>query len=194
MDKYGFRKINKPLAGELVRACEDNDFDLAKMLVDEGADVDDKGNLADNTALMEASNHGNLAIVQMLINKGADTNKRDTSGFTALILASAGGKNEVVNLLLEKGARLDDKNKWGMTALMWACRNNKVDTVKLLAAKVARLDDKNADGLTAADCAENSEHRDIIVKVLEEEMQRRLSPALRRPLAVKLPPKLGGRS
>jgi len=58
--------------------------------------------------------------VKLLLDKGADVNKKTDIGETALMTASYGGNVEVVKLLLAKGADINVKNSKGETALMIA--------------------------------------------------------------------------
>ncbi|KAJ9654638.1 hypothetical protein H2201_008961, partial [Coniosporium apollinis] len=53
------------------------------------------------TALHEAARSGNEAMVQLLLEKGADSNAKDKGGTTALHLAAILGKEAVVHLLRE---------------------------------------------------------------------------------------------
>ena len=54
---------------------------------------------------MWASYNGHIEVVILLIEKGADINARDSSGYTALKMASIMGHTEIANLLIEAGAR-----------------------------------------------------------------------------------------
>lgn len=56
------------------------------------------------TALYHASRSGKLAVVELLLERGAEVNKEDIKGRTALFKARAGGFDEVVELLLRNGA------------------------------------------------------------------------------------------
>lgn len=56
---------------------------------------------------MLAAMKGNSKIGKLLIDKGADLNKRNTHRDTALSLAALSGSASFVELLLERGASLD---------------------------------------------------------------------------------------
>lgn len=55
------------------------------------------------TAVEAASKQGNVVIVQLLLEKGADVNAQTKSG-NPLHAASITGRDEIIALLLEKGA------------------------------------------------------------------------------------------
>ena len=91
-------------------------IDMARMLIDNGADVNKESPLG--TPLMNAAtNAWNLEIVDMLIKSGADVNKQDKDGKTALFYAASGGNDDIVMLLLKSGADADIKDKNGKTYL-----------------------------------------------------------------------------
>lgn len=68
------------------------------------SDVNIKAKKHNQTALMLAVSHGNLDMVQILIEAGADINIQDEDGSTALMCAAEHGKIDIVKLLL---AQLD---------------------------------------------------------------------------------------
>ncbi len=75
------------------------DFPHLKLLnVDFLCEVDKK------TGLINASLHGNNAIVELLLKAGANTNLQDSEGYTALMHASKKGHKNIVKLLLKAGA------------------------------------------------------------------------------------------
>ena len=68
-------------------AAEENTMDLAKMLIEAGADVntsDDNG----RTALMIAAEKNAVDLAKMLIEAGADVNASDDDGRTVFMYAS----------------------------------------------------------------------------------------------------------
>lgn len=72
------------------------------------------------TSLHHAAHTGNAPIVQLLLEKSADTEartKRKLEHFTPLLLAAISNDPDVVHLLLEKGAEIEAKTKNEETAL-----------------------------------------------------------------------------
>lgn len=75
------------------------------------------------TLLLWAAILKNAAIVELLLENGAEMDIRDTqTESTVLHWAAAGGDVKVIKLLLEKGAQIDVQNNKGCTALHWAVR------------------------------------------------------------------------
>ena len=122
----------------LSAACSAGSFFLVEMILDMGADIEDRGH-KDTTPLMEAANSGHSDIVKLLIDRKASVNAQTNQGNTPLILASANGHTECVRLLLEAGARTEEHNESGHTALMEAASNGHVDVAKLLISEGASI-------------------------------------------------------
>lgn len=78
------------------------DEELVRKLIDLGADVNLPAELTGFTPLM-ASLH-NIAITELLIEKGADIEAKDDDGINALVYAASFNNEEMVKFLLEKGA------------------------------------------------------------------------------------------
>jgi len=110
-----------------------------------------------NKALLEviASNgYGKLnfdKMIQELIDKGANVNAKDKSGFTALMLAAQKGKFEIFKELYRLGATVDAKSKDGITALMVASTKGNEDIVEYLCdnERDPDVNAKSKDGYTA---------------------------------------------
>jgi ankyrin repeat protein len=81
-------------------ACREKNFEIVKILIENGADVD----AADNegwTPLMRASLSGSQDIVSLLLSKNAQINKINFNGESAIIHASLAGCNECLNLIFK---------------------------------------------------------------------------------------------
>ena len=82
--------------------------------------------------LHEAAGRGDTAKVQLLLDKGADINAKDSNGETALMEAADNGHLEVVKQLLAKGADVNAKSSYGYTALLYAADQGHTECVGLL--------------------------------------------------------------
>ncbi|KAJ9614126.1 hypothetical protein H2200_002262 [Cladophialophora chaetospira] len=85
------------------------------------------------TALEAASRRGNVEMVKLLLESGADVNARDG---VALVEASRWGHLDVLRLLIEQGADLNARN--GM-ALVEASANSRMDVLRLLIRRGAKI-------------------------------------------------------
>jgi uncharacterized protein len=102
---------NAPLAGgetPLMTAARTGALDAVKTLLSRGAAVDAKDDRRGQTALMWAAAEGHAAVVQALVDAGADFRARLTSGFTPLLFAVREGRIGVVQTLLKAGADVND--------------------------------------------------------------------------------------
>ena len=79
-----------------------------KSLLARGAIVDRKDDRRGQTALMWAAAEGHAAVVELLIEVGADFRARLASGFTPLLFAVREGHTDVVRALLEAGADVNE--------------------------------------------------------------------------------------
>ncbi len=103
----------------LMRASQDGKTEIVRMLLDAGANVNEKNEFG-TTALMLASDNGHIEIVKLLLAHGALVNAATNSRGTALMRASAGGHLEVAKLLVAAGADIYAKMNKGMTARYFA--------------------------------------------------------------------------
>jgi ankyrin repeat protein len=82
----------------------DRTGDLARALLDAGADKDDESK--NGSPLICAASHGDAAVVRALLDAGADVELSDSPPETALRWAAASGYPEIVDMLIAAGARI----------------------------------------------------------------------------------------
>jgi len=126
-----------------------------------GADPNECGGAVTNP-LQQASEIGNVAIIRLLLDKGAKVDATCTGGRTALIAAVDRGRAEAAALLVERGANVNAKMMGGVTALMTAAERGRVDMVKLLVASGADVRAQDDLGSTALDKAVSSRRGDVV--------------------------------
>lgn len=106
--------------------------DAVRPLLTPETDINAKGGRY-GTALIAAASQGHLAIVQLLLDSGANV---DAGGghifFTALQASSYFGHKSIAELLLERGAQPDRRREDDDTALELACEAGRVSIVELL--------------------------------------------------------------
>lgn len=84
------------------------------------------------TPLSLACENGNAAMIELLLERGADPNTTVRGGETVLMTAARAGKPGAVKALLARGAVIDAKERRGQTALMWAANDGHAAVVDLL--------------------------------------------------------------
>jgi len=85
------------------------------------------------TPLHMAASKGQLDIVKLLIQHGAQIDTASTrGGNTPLHFAAAGSHHQVVQLLIEQGAEVNQQDFDGMTSLMFAAYRGNLKTAKTL--------------------------------------------------------------
>lgn len=91
-------------------------------------------------ALIVASGRGHCEVLQMLLDNGADVNKRDPDMLTALHWAAHYGHDSVARLLIQHGSRLDLQDDFECTALHYAASAGHLSIVQVLVEAGSRLD------------------------------------------------------
>jgi ankyrin repeat protein len=119
-----------------------DDVEMARLLVEAGADVTVKTRLGDLTPLFMAAKNGTAEMIELLAEAGAEIHSTNANGTTPLMLAAASGKTDAVQVLLDRGADVNAKDVTNeQNAVMFAASLGRADVVKLLAANGAALDD-----------------------------------------------------
>jgi ankyrin repeat protein len=153
----------------IIKATDRNNFEMVKLFIDLGADVNISSDQIDNTPIMIASVKGYVDIVRLLIeNSNPDMTILNGYGGTALIPASEKGHVDVVRLLLEKSyVDVDHINKPGWTALLEAIilsngGKTQQEIVKLLLAHGANKNIADKDNVTPIEHAKKMGYTEIV--------------------------------
>ena len=93
---------------------------VARVLVQAGADVDAHDGVKHCTPLHMAARRGNLDVAEALLDSGADIEARDSCGDTPLRRAANCDKGELASLLLSRGADPHSKGSKGSTPILAA--------------------------------------------------------------------------
>ncbi|XP_064391958.1 uncharacterized protein LOC135339662 isoform X4 [Halichondria panicea] len=115
--------------------------------------------------LMEACDTGDVGVVQLALEGGADPNQANESGQSPLWVASFDGHLKCVELLIDAGANVDMQAEHGATALHVAAQNGHLRVVEVLIAAMARVDIQAKGNRTALHVASSNGH-DEVVRVL----------------------------
>ncbi len=125
-------------------------WEIAKLLIAKGADVNAKSSDYDKTPLHLAMIEDNMEIVELLIAKGADVNAKTTSDLTPLHIAAYKNHKEIAEKLIAKGAVVNMKDVEGMTPLDMVNATEIEDLLRKHGGKngtihgAARIDDSDA--------------------------------------------------
>jgi ankyrin repeat protein len=98
---------------------------------------------------MLASYNGEVETTRMLLEYGADTERRNDRGQTPLGGVAFKGREKIAALLLAHGADIDADNGGGMTPIMFAAMFGRTKIVVLLRACGASLTRRNRLGISA---------------------------------------------
>lgn len=113
----------REFGNDLHEAVEEGSLKEINQLVALGADVNQRHSSTRETPLSMAIRMGETEVVEALLLKSADPNRR-TRGATPLHEAAAKGNLEVARLLLDHGASWDARDGDSKTALEVAQANN----------------------------------------------------------------------
>lgn len=142
----------------LVLAAREKSDKVARLLVNDPKTNLEQLDRAGENAMMLAALNGDAGLVQLLIDKGAEVNKK---GWTPLHYAATNGHDDIVKLLLDHSAFVDSASPNGTTPMMMAARGGHITTVKLLLDEGADLTIKNQIGLTAISFAKQYKRTEI---------------------------------
>ena len=156
----------------LLLATYNNDTEIAKLLIDAGADVNAQDNML-NSPFLYAGASGFLSIVKMCLANGADFNVFNRYGGSALIPAAERRHLDVVNLLVNTpGYPIDHVNNLGWTALLEAIilgadRKVQVEIVRSLVDGGCDVNIADKDGVTPLEHAKKRSLNEIVVILTE---------------------------
>jgi ankyrin repeat protein len=102
-----------------------------------------------DTALHHAASRKNIAIVRLLLNRGADVKAKGIAERTALHYTVRTGNTAFVHLLLDRGADVNARDMFGDTVLHSAVKEGSTAVVQLLLDRGADINAQFKNGYTA---------------------------------------------
>ena len=191
---------NRRAASALHFAALNGHTEVAKLLLEAGADKDAANNLG-ITALHSAAESGHIEVVKLLLAAGADKDKADSEERTALhrtirkiaallaydaerdatnsdstsrtaYVAAPSSELEIVQLLLEAGVDQNVADSSGRTVLHLAAEQGLLEVAKLLLEAGTEKDASDDAKMTALRLAAVHGHLEV-VKLLEDACSRR---------------------
>ena len=122
----------------LIVSIRSNDIASVESLIVSGEDVNAlsldfiEGQSWKLTPLIRASITGNVDVIKLLLEAGADVNAKDEWGDTALMATAGYGNVEAAKLLIRSGADVNATKPDLTTALMIAARQGELEIVEVL--------------------------------------------------------------
>jgi serine/threonine-protein phosphatase 6 regulatory ankyrin repeat subunit B len=157
MESLFFKAVKEGNEGEVARLLDDDPSLLEK--------VDHEG----LTPYLLAAAHGQLGVMQLLIQRGADASATTSiSGDTALHMAAWGGQEQATACLLGQGAQSTHREADGSTPFMLACKQGHLGVVRLLAQSFGKqeLEATDETGFSALHYAAESGHGETVTFLL----------------------------
>jgi ankyrin repeat protein len=94
-------EANLPINAAAAGPRADRRPDIVRLLIDRGSPVDGRGSPSAHTPLHEGAYNGDVALVRLLLERGADPSLRTGDGQTSREIAVQQGRHEVAQLLGE---------------------------------------------------------------------------------------------
>jgi len=123
----------------LMSAVDKGHSDVVELLLEKGAKADfiaNNGKEGQVTALFLAVKNGDIKIINILLDWGADINQQNDEGWTALMTAVVMARADLVKILIEKGADVNKeanlKGAGKRTAMMLAKNKKRKEIIDLL--------------------------------------------------------------
>ena len=133
------------IAQDIYNSAYQGNYERVKKFLENDGTLVDSVNSNGRFALEMAAQTGQIKVVKILIEKGADVNKKGR-GTTALHMACIyGGKTELIDLLLEKGADINARDANRNTPLNYALLGRQKAIAELLMDKGGELNMENQD-------------------------------------------------
>ncbi len=161
--------MNPDIQKAFHEAVSNNDVETARRMITAGADVNAPYDEYENRSFLDACYKGNLDLVKMLVEAGANVDLPDACGTVPLVRAivSIHDTNEVVKYLIDCGADVNACLGESGTPLEAAVQEHAADIVKVLldagAAPRVSSEKREASLLTASDWGDV----DIVEMLLE---------------------------
>ena len=132
-------KVQEDSAEQLRHALNLGEIKRARLLIEEGANPNERSENNGTTLLYVATQRGDEELAQWLLEKRADATIANRSGRTALHQAALFGRTAIAALLVESGGDVDATDATSKTPIDFAQQRNNRELVDiLLAAKEKR--------------------------------------------------------
>ncbi|RBQ65834.1 hypothetical protein VDGD_03669 [Verticillium dahliae] len=130
-------------------AAINNQYAMAKFLIDHGAEINRKGGESVATPLQWAAQRCHYYTVNLLLQHGADPLITDAQGYNTLHISTFNGNVLLIVLLLHQGIPVDVADSYGHTGLMWSAYKGFPQCVDLFLRWGASVHATDEQGFTA---------------------------------------------
>lgn len=149
------------LAAPIHDAVKEGDKEQVLVLAKTDLDINER-NAYETTALQLAARDGNLEIMEILIDNGADVNLGESwLKIAPLHVAARNGNIAMLKLLIENGADMNIENHTGAKPIHYAARAGHSDVVDLLLAKGVDVNSRDAEDYTPLHNSTYNGHMDL---------------------------------
>lgn len=156
------------LNNALLKSAEFGDFDAAKKLLKDGANVNARNRYGD-TVLMTSIHYGNVDFALRLLKEfKQDVNIASTSCETALSKAVQLGSAPLVRECIRAGADVNMKNMSFCSPFHLSCAKGDIEIAKMLIGAGADVFEKNNDDEGAVTIAAHYKHKHMIRFLIED--------------------------
>ncbi len=152
--------------GSLHDAARKEDTGLIKRLLKSGADIEEAAGENLERPLYLAALHNNISAVKCLLDRGANIEAKNKSGYTAFTVAAWEGHKSIVECLLDYGANIEARKECD-TALMKAASAGHKSIINCLLDRGANIEVENEHGNTALAVAAWDGHKSIVECLLD---------------------------
>jgi ankyrin repeat protein len=143
-------------------------YDIAKLLIEKGADVNFTTDATQPRPVHFAAASGNGDLVKLLIEHKANVDEKDPEGWLPITIAAARGFCNVIDILIERGADINGAVETGLSALSIACSKGHTAIVKRLLDAGARSFPENTGTYPVHRAAANA-HFEVLKLLVERE-------------------------
>jgi ankyrin repeat protein len=113
-------------------AAKAREWDLCRVLIECGADVNAAGSSHRWTCLHYAAREGQREVVELILNHGGDLGAVPKGGATPLRMAVRSNNTEVIKLLVNHGADIHAVDDAGASIVHWALEDGNLTNLQLL--------------------------------------------------------------
>lgn len=156
-------RIDKIQKDEMFEALKFNDLEKMKSLIYSGYNINK--DLVDGiTPLMISALFNLYDFVELFLNHGADTNKKDIYKNNLLMYAAIHGSKELAEIIISRSKiQIDSKNLYGWTPLMFSIKFNNISFTKTLLENKANPNICLLDGTSILQFNEEKNGKDTIL-------------------------------